>query len=127
MNLLVIGDYTYGDSESYQEVGELLDHLHSDTLIENVVTFDTDGFCYLSTVWAYEEKVPFKLLSEKISSTSALANAFLRKIVDDNKIDAFLFVFKEVKDSEHKNRIRSFFNRAKKAFKQQKVFVNKEI
>ncbi len=127
MNLFVIGDYTYGDPETFQIVGDLLDELHSQELIEHLYTFDENGSDHHATVWAYEEKIPFTLIKEDMKSDQALANSFLRRIVDENKIDAFLFVFfdKEEKNPKHRQAVRMFYSRAKKAFKQKKVYVNK--
>lgn len=128
MNLFVLGDYNYGDPDTYAIVGGYLDDIHyGKEMVDKIITFDIDGVCNLASVWAYEEKVDFTLVGNPLCK-EAVANSWFRKIVNEQEVDAFLFVFLE--DSKDKERrmhfaIRDLFRRVQKTFKRQKVYTNK--
>lgn len=131
MNLLVFGDYNYGDPDTFALVGGYLDAIHKKAPVSKIVTFNEDGVSYLSTVWADDEKVPYSVYEIEgrynLNSKNHLPNWFLRRAVEENKIDAFLFVFlqKAEDKSHHRTKIRYLYRKAKRKYVKP-VYVNLE-
>lgn len=138
MRLFVIGDYSYKDPTVSNCVYNTLDWLKYEYGTEYIVTFNEHGVDRIATQWAYDNKIKYNAYQAEKSAFPLNVKAnhpnwFLRKLVDDYKVDAFLFFFLENKingveedKSIHRKSIRWFYTRTKKCFKQQIVFSTHE-
>lgn len=133
-NLLVIGDYDYGNKEAQEDLVHYLNKIDEDDPIQSLVTFDSAGLCHRAACWAFDNKIEYEIYKATeskypLNSAPYPDNQWLRRIVDDYNIDSFFFCFldHDFDKSIHKQRIRHLYGRAKKAFKRQMLYTNKEI
>ncbi len=128
MRLLVFGDYTYGDADIYDTICSHLDEVDGHDAITELVTFDEDGVSYISTIWAYDAKARFKVLTGSYPLSNKgepLPDGFLEDTIKQNKIDSlfFYFVGKKEDSSCHRKRIRYLWRQAKRKL-DKPIYVN---
>lgn len=134
MNVLFIGDYDLGIKSAEKETHNLLDIVRDRYGLKKLITFNEAGTDYKARSWAYDKKIPYCVFDTTksrypLNQRNYPDNKWFRKIVDDYSVDAFLFYFLDYKEdiSEHKDKIRYLYGRAKKAFKSKILFTNKDI
>lgn len=128
MNLLTFCDYHEHESVHTKYLYQLLDEIDVDSDITKVIVCDDDPFSSSVIAWALDRDVDWTTYNSSRSKFPLTAqntppNNYLRKIVDDYKVDGFGFFFTEKqKRYQYAKHIRNFYSRANKAFKRQLLY-----